>query len=56
MEHNRELKLIVEKAIPLPECPVKKQDAVIRRVWLMREIERYCERQIKPNIGPTEYK
>lgn len=56
MEHNRSLKEIVERAIPLPQCPVKKQDAIVRRVWLMREIERYAERQMKPQVCPTEYK
>lgn len=30
---------ICKKAIPLPDCPVKKQDAIARRVWLKKQIE-----------------
>jgi len=31
---------ICKKAIPLPECPVKKADAIARRIWLKKEIEK----------------
>ena len=47
---------IIEKAIPLPECPVKKQNAIVRRYWLRKEIlQLYGQPTIK-NVGPTETK
>ena len=51
----RTLDEIIEKAIPLPECPVKKQDAITRRFWLRKEILKLYEDK-KPNVGPKEFK
>jgi hypothetical protein len=37
---EQQLEEICKRAIPLPECPVKKQDAIARRIWLKKEIKK----------------
>jgi hypothetical protein len=45
------LEQIINKAIPLPTCPQKKEAAIAARVWLKREIERLYG-PVVLNIGP----
>lgn len=40
MGQNLSIEEICTRAIPLPECPVKKADAIARRVWLKKHIEK----------------
>lgn len=47
---------IVEKAIPINySCPIKKKDAIARRLWLMEELKKLTGMTRAVN-GPTEFK
>lgn len=46
---------IVEKAIPLEQCPVKKQHSIARRVWLKKQILNLIADKII-EYGPPETK
>lgn len=47
---------IVEKAIPLSSCPVKKQHELARRIWLLNKINALLEDNKRKYNPVTETK
>lgn len=54
--NNLSIEEICKRAIELPSCPVKRADAIARRVRLKRDIDNYILQLQKPSVGPTEFK
>jgi hypothetical protein len=44
---------ICKKAIPLSDCPVKKQNEIARRIWLAKQIQLLLT---GTTVGPSEFK
>lgn len=50
-----QIKYDIAKAIPLPDCPVKKEHAIASRIWLQKkimlyidEVKNHYEQPVKP--------
>lgn len=42
---EKEIQLMVMRAIPLPECPIKRKHAIASRAWLFDKIKALVERE-----------
>lgn len=51
---NKDLIRIVNNAIPLRECPLKKREDILRRVYLMEEIKKYVSKQLSSQFNAKE--
>lgn len=47
MTLDQQIQTICTKAIPLPQCPVKKEHAIAQRVWLEKQIKQLLKEQKK---------
>lgn len=39
-----DVRMDIQKAIPLPDCPVKKEHAIASRIWMEKKINEYLDR------------
>ena len=51
---DKELTKIVLGAIDLPECPIKKQAAIMKRIWLRQQIIKYVAAQLEKQFNAKQ--
>lgn len=54
MEGDKELKMIINQALPEVSCPVSNKNVLARRWWLEKKIIAYLDKKLSSNVKPVE--